>query len=100
MSYLQESLLQDEKITYASRPHWIVFMPAVAVMLLALLMLVFLPKLVISDPSLLFGLPFSQLAALVVVVAGIFSLVRAYIFYATTEYGITNKVSLRRSCVT
>lgn len=90
-SYITESLSRDEKLIYATRPHWIIFLPSIFIIFSALIVFLYLPKLMLFDHPLWHGLYFYQLAAIFVLLTGVFSLLGAYVIYASSEYGITNK---------
>lgn len=90
MHYIENTLLADEHIILATRPHWIVFASATFAFLLALLVLWYGPEYTISGIK-IFSMQIYQVAALSVFVVGIFLLLRAYIDYETSEYGVTDK---------
>lgn len=90
-TYIAESLSKDEKLIYATRPHWVVFIPAIAILLLAALVFLYLPKLMLINQSLWHNFSFHQLISMFLVFLGIVALLRAYLFYTTSEYSITNK---------
>lgn len=90
MSYISNNLLKNEKIIYFTRIHWIVFMMPVLLLVVTFLLSIFAPVLFPGY------IPFLniRLAAVVVLtclVVTIFSGISAFIRYATSEYGITNK---------
>lgn len=90
MGYIRQNLLQNEKIIYFTRMHWIVFATPVLFLAAAFLFSMF--------SSILFPgrIPFLNIRLGNVVVLGcfaaaIFSGIGAFISYATSEYAITNK---------
>ncbi|OGO91977.1 MAG: hypothetical protein A3F41_02715 [Coxiella sp. RIFCSPHIGHO2_12_FULL_44_14] len=90
MYYVQESLGRDEKLIYVTRSHWIVFFPAVCTLVMAILIWNYLPLHYFGDGQPLWhGFDFRELAVGVVCIFGIVILLRALIFYFTTEYAIT-----------
>lgn len=90
MRYINSTLLRDEIVTYATRPHWIIFTPGVCLLLLTLYLLYSGPGL-FSVSMIMFGLPFYKLVSLVVFVVGAYSFIGAIIQYNTSEYVCTNK---------
>lgn len=90
MQYIKSSLTNSEKLVYAARPHWIVFSPVVFVFIMALLIAWYVPPyLVISKPA-YYGM--MGLAC--------FTFIKAFIFYMTTEYGITSqRIIMKRGLI-
>lgn len=76
-SYIQETLLKKEKLLYLTRPHWVVFLSPLVLILMAWV----LP----SFP------PFVGLIAKIILLFGLIRVIYAIIFYYTSEYAITNK---------
>lgn len=90
MSFIQNNLLKNERLIYFSRMHWIVFTLPVFMLLAAIIFAALAPLLFPGY------LPFIKirLAAVVVLVCvgvAIFSGIAAFVRYATSEYGITNR---------
>jgi len=90
MPYIHDNLLHDEKVIYWTRPHWIIFAPAVLLVIAALLVLGYLPNLGFFEFQ-FFGMSLYKLCALIIFVVAIFQGITAYIMYKNSEYGITNK---------
>ncbi len=90
-TYITESLSKDEKLIYATRPHWIIFMPPASIFILSLLVFLYLPSLLLFNQAIWHGLGFHELASILLALIGVLGLLRAYIVYNTSEYGITNK---------
>ncbi|PYN62919.1 MAG: MFS transporter permease [Candidatus Rokuibacteriota bacterium] len=78
MSYIDKNLLQDERVVYRARLHWIIFAKAVVVLAFGLGLLVSLG----ADAR-----PVGGVVALV----GLLLLVPPLVAYRTTEFGVTNK---------
>jgi uncharacterized membrane protein YdbT with pleckstrin-like domain len=76
-SYIQQTLLTKEKLLHLTRPHWVIFLMPLVLMLFAWV----LP----AVP------PFIDMIARIILLFGIIRAIRAVIFYYTSEYGITNK---------
>jgi uncharacterized membrane protein YdbT with pleckstrin-like domain len=91
MRYIQSSLLKTEKIVYASRPHWIVFAPSVAAFLFAFLIWVYLPQYIGYYPPIWRGWHVHELLAAAVGLFALYSLCQTFVYYSTSEYGITDK---------
>ncbi len=90
MTYIQNSLLNNEKIVYMTRMHWIVFAMPVVLLLVALALTVIGKRLF---PLNLPYLPWSLSAMMIIICLGaaIIAGIDAFIRYQTSEYGITNK---------
>ncbi|HLD16823.1 MAG TPA: PH domain-containing protein [Coxiellaceae bacterium] len=90
MSYLQKTLLPNEKIVYATIPHWIVFMPAITGIVVTFILFIwgneFLPNLF---P--LFGFTVSNFAALIAFLYTVYQLFLNWVLYTQSEYGITDQ---------
>lgn len=96
MEYLQNSLLKNEKLIYWTRPHWIVFAPATAALVLGVAFLIYGPSYLVSGLA-LYGYSLSQLAALFCFACTVFFGLSALITFRTTEYGITDKRVLMKT---
>jgi uncharacterized membrane protein YdbT with pleckstrin-like domain len=90
MNYIESTLLSDENLIYYSRPHWVVFTPAVVMFLMAALLLWYGPRLGLAGFHIL-NLDTYEFAALIAFVAGLFAFFKAWINLKTSEYGITDK---------
>ncbi|MEN9917314.1 MAG: hypothetical protein RLY40_1253 [Pseudomonadota bacterium] len=84
MSYINKTLLPDEKIIYRSHPHWIVVFRSWTVLMLVTILL-----LIGSRPNLL-AIIFFAVLLFVVCLSGL-------IVYYTSEFGITNKRIVMKS---
>ena len=74
MSYIKNHLIKDEEIINVTKPHWVLFL---------------LPGVLI-----VFGIYdffSSKSSGMALLVIGAFFAIRAFIWYSTSEYGITNK---------
>lgn len=91
MHYIQESLATNERLIYATRPHWIVFAPGILTLVVAFLAWRYIPRYLLSAQPFWKGYYFHELLAAAIVVVAIIALLRAYIFFSTSEYGITNR---------
>ncbi len=90
MKYLQSNLLKSEKIIYATRIHWIIFtMPIV--LLVATVVLAGVGPVLFPGFVPFLNIRLVALVVLVLLFSAIFSGIGAFIRYATSEYGITNK---------
>jgi uncharacterized membrane protein YdbT with pleckstrin-like domain len=74
-SYTRQTLLTNEKLLYFTRPHWVIFLLPVVLILLG------------------WSLPSHHVFSLsgLILLIGIVRLIYAVIFYYTAEYSITNK---------
>lgn len=95
MSYIEGSLLKNEEVVFLSKPHWVVFVPSMIVVLLAILIWIFGPFYfkgsIDLNVSMLRSLRFSDLLALFAVAIAVYSSIKATVVYYASEYGITNK---------
>lgn len=89
MRYIEESLTTKEKLVLATRPHWVVLVPSICVLIAAMLIWNLIPRYFFSSQPMWHGLYFNDIAAILVALVGFYSLVKSYIFYTTSEYGIT-----------
>lgn len=96
MRYLQENLLADEKIIYFTRPHWIVFFPPVFAAILAIGFFLFGKDFFITDYQFM-GYRYYDILAVTAAVMSVYFLLSAWITYATSEYGVTNKRVLMKT---
>lgn len=88
-TYIEKNLLQNEKIIYASRPHWIIFSSAFWAIFAALIVWIFAPT---SIDFFIFGpWRFKDFIVGALFIVGAYWILTAYIYYATSEYGVTNK---------
>lgn len=89
MKYIEMNLLQDEKLVYSVGPHWIIFSSACWAIFFALFVWLFAPAELDTRIYGMFTLQF--IAGAMLFIVGAYWLVRAYIYYKTSEYGVTNK---------
>lgn len=90
-TYIAESLSKGEKLIYSTRPHWVVFIPSIAILWLTLWVFLYLPNLMLLNQPLWHDFTFHQVISMILAIIGMIALLRAYLFYTTSEYGITNK---------
>ncbi|MDF1760125.1 MAG: PH domain-containing protein [Coxiellaceae bacterium] len=90
MRYINNTLLNEEKVIFATHPHWIVFGSTGLCIVFAIVIWIFgagTPALHIA----LLGWALYKIAALFFVVYAIYLGFYAMIRYKTSEYGVTNK---------
>ncbi|MDP1574160.1 MAG: PH domain-containing protein [Coxiellaceae bacterium] len=90
MHYIQNNLLQNEKLLYAVRPHWVIFSSGVWAIVFAIYFWLF------SDIASLNMAVYANYSARDILAAGLFLMgaywfLRALIFYKNAEYGVTDK---------
>lgn len=96
MSYIENSLLKNEKMIYFTRMHWIVFgMPVI--LLAATVMLSMFSPILFRGYIPFLNIRMASAVVLICFVAAVFSGISALIRYTTSEYGITNKRVLIKS---
>ncbi len=96
MSYIKSTLLSDETLGYFARPHWVIFMTPVLAFIVALLLIIFGPGLVLSGMR-WFGFYTYEFAAIICFLFGLIAFARSYIYYKTSEFGITDKRILMKT---
>lgn len=89
MRYIQENLLQNEKIVLGLRPHWVIFSSGFWVIVFGLCLGFFRPSLL--NVRVYNQWPAYNLLAIAFLLLGLYWLLKAYIYYATSEYAVTNK---------
>lgn len=95
--YIDSTLLKDEKLIYAARPHWIIFGPAVAAFVVAFLFLYFGPVYFALRLSIWGNHQLYDICAAIAALIGAYWLLTAYIKYRTSEFGITDKRVLMKT---
>jgi uncharacterized membrane protein YdbT with pleckstrin-like domain len=91
MSYIEDTLMKNEKILYQAKPHWIIFAWPVVWCVIAILLFIFGPNILYADLRVIANLPLYALVALIAVALAIITAVITFITYQSSEYGITNK---------
>ena len=90
MSYIHKNLMEGEQVTYTTKRHWIIFLPALVYFLLGLALLIaalVLPS-AQQDERVAWALDvFAGVAGL----AAVWSVVPALIDSITSEFGVTNR---------
>jgi uncharacterized membrane protein YdbT with pleckstrin-like domain len=90
MSYIQNNLLKKEKLVYFSHMHWVIFVFPVIMLVTTIIFSAFAPLLF---PGFLpfYKIRLASLVILICLLTTIFSGFAAFVRYATSEYGITNR---------
>lgn len=96
MSYIENTLMSDEKIIFGTKPHWIIFSPSVTWLIASLLVLVFGPELGLQS-TIIFGHKIYAIASLLAVCIAVYYAISAYINYISSEYAITDKRVLMKT---
>lgn len=97
MHYIKRTLLDDEKIVYAVRPHWIIFANPCIYFIVALLLWAGGGTLLSLDNIYILSLSATSWLALILVAMGLIYLLSAYVTYKSSEFGITNKRVLMKT---
>ena|SRR3990167_1153903 len=97
MPYIRENLLSDETLIFATRPHWIIFMPAVLSFIIALLCYMYGARYFMFDAEIWHGYRLYEMVSMVVGAVGVYWLLTAFITYKTSEYGVTDKRVLMKT---
>ena len=89
MRYIASNLLQNEKLVYGIRPHWIIFSSTVWALVASIYLLLFAP---IHFTFYVYGNISLQTAiGLAFLAVAIYWFISAYLYYVFSEYGVTNK---------
>lgn len=98
MRYISNTLLQNEKLIYYTRPHWIIFAPTFFSFLVALILYSKGPDIFGPVGNLrYFNLYVYEILAILAAIIGLFGLINAYITFQTSEYGITDRRILMKT---
>lgn len=91
MRYVKKTLLQNEKLIYFTRPHWIVFMPALGALIAAFIIWQW-GSMYITMGSLFFqNVSLMELFSLMALLLSTYWFLKAYIAYRFSEYAITDR---------
>lgn len=90
MGYIKETLLKDERITYITAPHWIVFLPAVLMVVFTIAVYYYAPIL-FGGNQMLFSINLQTAVTSVLFIFSLYQLAKSIIIHQFTEYGITNR---------
>ena len=90
-SFIEETLLPNEKLIYRSRPHWIIFAPTLGWIVLWAILTFCMSYFRVSETPFIGSLPLQSIlnvgALIITTVYGLMANVQ----YLNSEYGITNK---------
>lgn len=89
MRYVQQNLLQHEKMIYGVRPHWVIFSSGCWSILAAIFIFIFAP--VQLSSAIFDAWSIREIASAIFLVLGAYWLLTAYIYYVTSEYAVTDK---------
>jgi len=90
MNYIDSTLMKNEVVLYRTKPHWIIFAPAVIWFIVCIILFIYEPKIVpVSFRTT--SVPVYLAIAYIALLLAIFFAVSSYVNYQTSEYGITNK---------
>lgn len=96
MRYLHKTLLDDEQVIYTTRPHWIVFLPSLTLLAIALSFWIGGPFLFVLNAHLRGFALYEVFAALFGIYGG-YQFMKQYITHHWSEYGVTNKRVLMKT---
>jgi uncharacterized membrane protein YdbT with pleckstrin-like domain len=97
MDYLNKALMNGERIIYRSRPHWVLFLPALVWFGITLVFSYLIPKNVQMMTQILLNLSPYQIIMLATMIITVLVFVSGYINFAFTEFTITNKRILMKT---
>ncbi len=91
MSYIDQTLMNDEKVIYRTRPAWVIFSPAFGWLFLAILILFLAPRYHFANFSIYGNYTLTDILGVIVLIISLFSGLAAFIHYQSSEFGITNR---------
>ena len=97
MKFIPSAILRDENLIYATRPHWIVFVPGILYLVIGFAIYLFGATYDPTDQIKFYGFRFYELLALAVAAFGVYYSLMNTMFYFTSEYGITDKRVLMKT---
>ncbi|PIZ04716.1 MAG: hypothetical protein COY58_02915 [Gammaproteobacteria bacterium CG_4_10_14_0_8_um_filter_38_16] len=89
MKYVQDNLLQNEKMIYGVRPHWVIFSSGCWAMLGSIYIFLFAPMQ--FSYAIFQTWSIREIASTALFLLSAYWLTNAYIYYITSEYAVTNK---------
>ena len=90
MSYIENTLLGNEKVVLLVRPHWVVFLtPIVSTIFIIFFFSLFLSGFRYNFP--VYGFSLVSWAAMIATLYVLYSVVSALITFYFSEYGVTNR---------
>jgi uncharacterized membrane protein YdbT with pleckstrin-like domain len=90
MKYVNSTLMSDEKLIFCTRPHRIIFMPAVIWLVISTLPIIF-GHMLHLDVIGFFKIKFNILLSLIALLITLVHIFSCYITYITSEYAVTDK---------
>ena len=91
MRYIDSTLLPNEKLIYFTRPHWIVFAPALSALVVAIFFWHWGPMYIKMQSFIFQNLSFVDLLGLAALVLSLYWFLKAYIVYRFSEYAVTDR---------
>lgn len=89
MNYIESNLLKNEKLVYCVRPHWIIFSSTIWPLCLTIVMWIGIRG--IFPDAMIGPLSLQDLACVLLLAITAYQFLQAFIFYSTSEYGVTTK---------
>ena len=91
MSYIDTTLMRDEKIVYRCKPHWIIFSQAVVWIIVSFIILTIGPRYSFLQFHLFNEWQVSSIISLALFIFAIYFGISAYITFISSEYAVTNR---------
>lgn len=88
MSYIKETLMPDENLSYYTKPHWMVFYPVVLWFIISLFALIVAE---LHGSLIVYGTSLYGLISFLTFIVTIYYVFSSIITYCASEYGVTNK---------
>jgi uncharacterized membrane protein YdbT with pleckstrin-like domain len=91
MSYIDDTLTNDEVVLYRTKPHWIIFTPALGWLFLSILILFLAPRYPLANMYIYDSYTLTDILGCMALIVALFSALFSFVTYQSSEYGITNK---------
>ncbi len=91
MSYIDETLMPNEKVILREQPHWIIFSTPATYLLFAILLLLIGPFFGFLNEEYFWDLNLYQFLTVILLFVSIVTALSMYVAYVTSEFGITDR---------
>lgn len=90
MRFIKNALLRDERLIYATHPHWIIFAPSVIIFIMMAAIFILGPQYPLFGFR-LFGYAFYDIVGAIVGLVAVYWFLSAWVVFYYSEFGVTNK---------
>jgi uncharacterized membrane protein YdbT with pleckstrin-like domain len=91
VSYIDETLMMDERVLYRTKPHWIIFTPSIGWLFLSFLLFLLGPTYALGRVYIYKNYMLTDVLGFITLIFALFSGLFSFINYQTSEFGITNR---------